>query len=685
MRIYTTLFSVGVAAIVFLLSACTDFPSTFVAPVFNTGLALPLADTSFTLDQLLQDSSFLKRDARNGNFAIVKDFALPTIKLGDSLAINSVSLNYATTINEQRDMIARYLKWNNIMLTVQKFDSTLPRSGTVEISPFEVDANIPFKPADEVDYVHFKSGTVFISAVNNLPIDVEIVNPKGYNQPGIVIATPGESNVFIPLSNEQRIIRRGSTIGRQDSPGGVLQFALDNRKLSAGTLIKLRVRSQGSGAGTVQYTEANTFLFTITLDNPQFRSARLALPQQHIDMNNEAPLPPDTRITEAEISAFAANLDVHNDFALGGNATLVMPQLINARTNQPYTYTFRIEKKQTQNIKLSNNGDVYRFTPDAFDQQQGGVITKLRMQFGVISDNSKAKEDFSESDVFSVSGIVSPIRFKSATGLNSSKKQVDFSSSVNLGTDDISNLNVQSFAFEKVLLDATIRNGSPLSGVFNGNVTLTDKKGTTLTTLHLDERTIGANSTTDISYELKDLELSAFPANAIINGTVRTLNGEQFTVSENSVIEGNARLSIPLAMRLTGGEYSTAGRLIFSDEIKQVQQNINTADVLIESRNRIPASVDVSIAFYDEAGTMTLLLPAGDSPQPLRINPAVNYEASKSFTRLSVSGKDVQKLLNSYRYTITARFATPAGIYSTFKSSDYLHLKVNIECKANTQ
>ncbi|MBL7976488.1 MAG: hypothetical protein JNJ85_16335 [Candidatus Kapabacteria bacterium] len=674
--------SLLVSLVVTLFVSCSDFPSEFVAPVFNTGLSIPLADTVISLNSLLTDTTFLKRNQSGGNYAIVQSFDLPTIRLGDSLSLNSVSFSYSTTFNQQQELLAQYQKWNTMTLSVARFDSTLPRSGAIQFNPLESEANVPLEMQNGVEDVSFKTGKLCIRAQNYLPIDVEIVTPKGYTTPGIVVVTPGEKQLFIPLNNDQRIIRKQQSRGDVHDIGGELSVDLAGHRISKSTVIKMKVRSDGSGNSAVAYNEANTFNLGFKITDVSLHSTKATIPQKELTFNNNAELPKDVKITQATVKDFAGKIDITNDFPLSGQATLVMPQLINARTNKEFVYSFRIEKRGVQTISISNNGDTYYLTPDAFDKQNGGAITALRMNCTVKTDAPTTAETFTETDVLSIKGVISPIHFSSAQGLGGAQKEITINTLANLNTNALPDVYFGSFTFKNIIIEGKINNGSSVAGVFNGKVALLDKFGSVLTEIPLAVRTITASNNNVISYTLSDVTLTAMPSTAKLNATIKTLNGETFTISENSSISGNVTITLPLVMSVLGGEFTTSDNLSFSNEILVRKDNINSIDVLLEAKNRIPVSLSTRVHFYNANGEVALSLPKENT---MEIPGSSSEVPEHSFTRLSVDSSDVYKILSAKRYSVISRFNTSNNQIQKFTSQDYTHIKLNLECKANTK
>ncbi|MBL7998225.1 MAG: hypothetical protein JNL32_06250 [Candidatus Kapabacteria bacterium] len=673
---------VSLAALPLLQWGCDQFPATVVAPVFNTGFALPMVDTAITLDQLITDTSFVKKNG-NGNVEIVQDFAIPAIRLGDSLSISSMNVNYSTGINGQKDVTERFTNWSTIVIPVRQLAPALPAPPSQSVFPeFTSSINSTIPTPSEVASASFSSGTLRLIVVNSLPVDAEIITPENRTETGVVISTPGEQPWFIPVTGEQRIVPAGGTRGEESSPGGVIRVAMNGKRLTPQSTVTMRVASRGSNGKSVAYTAQSGVTCRFRMENPVIDESEMSLNKQTIECSTDAKLPDDMTISSAEVESFVAKLTLRNDIALAGTGTLTMPQLINSTTGKPYTTTFRIEKKRSTTLNLTSGNENYRLTPDAFDKQNGNVVKTMRMNMSIRTDESATKERVTGNDVLAVTGTIGPVKFRSAEGTNTQSKTVRIQSTTDLSSGDLGTITMTSMKISSMYLTASLRNGSTSSGVLSGSIILRDKKGVELAVLPLSDRAIPASTTTQLEYRFDNVTVREFPSSAALDAVIRTTSGEKFTVGENSTIDGKATMRIPLAVNIQGGAYSTTSAIDIMAATGGAEKSITTADLLLESKNCLPANVGIHIAFFDANKKQLLVLPhSGDA---ISIRGAENGTAAQSFTRITLTADDIKAITNAKFTTVATSFSSPTDS-KQFRTNDFIHLKLNMECNATAR
>jgi hypothetical protein len=667
-------------------TGCDQLPTTIIAPVFNSGLSIPIIDSTITLTQFLGDTSLIRKNS-DGNLYLTQEFIIPPIRLGDSLNINPIAVNQSTGINEQNELLSKFEEWSTMFIPLSQLNPALPAgSGKTIFIASEQQLSTPVQTPKEISQAKFTSGSLRLILTNTLPVGAEVIAPNGYNQAGAIISSPGEQDWFIPLNDLQRKMTANSTRGEDSSPGGAIRVPLNTKRLTDQSLVKLTVKTEGSNGQTMDYTSKSGLTMMFRVDEPKIESARMQIKAQDFSFSTDAKLPDGTTIKSADISSFVATLNVRNDMPLSGDAELVMPQICHKQTKQPFRHPFKLLKKGTTEINLKDNSNMYCITPDAFDRNAGNIVTKLRTVINVKSNASSTAESVSENDKITVNGVIGPVTFSKAEGTNTDSKTVRFSTTSQFDIGDLRRLTIQNIRFDKMLMKAEINNGSTTSGVLKGSLILFGTNGLEVARIPLPEKRIVASTINTLDYEFTNLSLPAFPSSVKIDGEVVTENGSSFSVSENSIIEGKCAVSIPLAFSISGGRYSERSELSIGGDIQERKQNVNNASILIEAKNSISTSVRFSLEFFDTKGVKTLTVPV----QKGTTTPAISFNAgSKSnpvntFTRVDLSGDDVSKLLSAHSYIINTEFDSPQAS-QTLNTNDFLRLKVNIELGVNNR
>jgi hypothetical protein len=266
---------------------------------------------------------------------------------------------------------------------------------------------------------------------------------------------------------------------------------------------------------------------------------------------------------------------------------------------------------------------------------------------------------------------------------------------------NISNLTFDELVLKELDINMVIMNGAGIKGILSGTADIFGKAGNKLATIIITDHEIQAADfstpgvyipkETSINLNEKSLNLKEVPYSIKFNGSVRTVENQQFAVDATNRIDGKVVITIPLALRITGGKYTRDLTLLDIDaDVRKREKNVDYAELKIESRNRIPANIGLAMHFYDANKNKILSVPT-DAPTiaiaaaPVDAN-SIATEEARSFQRVKLTHDQTKALLNATYYTVEATFSTSGGSasFAKFMLNDYLKLKMGLDFKGNT-
>lgn len=689
------------------IQSCDELPSRFVAPIFDIGVTVPLVDSLVTLDQMVQDSALLRKDGL-GNLILVQRAALIETKIGDSLKLRPITVNYSSTIQEQTQILERVSFGYTTNLQLKTLYPSLPQPPATTVIPalgatkgdsFES----PILSPKEVEYASFRKATVQVIVRNNFPIDMEVGILPGQSSPGFVISTPGQKDIFMPLTALQKTVPKSQTRGDSSSTGGAITLQISDQMLTLDSRIKAVVTSLGSGGKPVSYDSTNILQVNVRIKNTTIRQAKLAISKQPLRFLVSTPLMDGATLSEAELLDFQTTLQMTNNFPVSGVATIHLPQLHRVTDGREFSQQLSIKKNQNTPIPLSSGGYAYRITPDSIDKvDNNSTIKDLHVFIDVLTDAipSTSMETFDEGNNFKLTGTINSLQLKYAAGTSLPQTNITFSSKVDFKPQG----NIDKISFNRLqakdsYLEMKLLNTAGVEAHFSGKASLLDAADKIITTVTIPLQTIRSATITGsktIPYEtilnipLGSLDIPEFPKYAKIEATVTTTPNTPFLVSNTDYFSGTAEVRIPLTVNIAGGNFHNMNTITVSSEIRERQKNMSSALLTFEAKNRIPANVSCNIQFYDAEGNVILKVPKTNlislSAAHSGGDGIADGEIKTSFS-LKIDSSDVTQILSASHYSFDFNFDAnnaSSNPYIKFLTSDYIHVRAMLEFKGNT-
>jgi hypothetical protein len=700
------LLSLLLIAIASSFTSC-NLPTDPKVPVLNTGAGIPLSNKVYSLNDLLQDSSTFQKDGSNNLIFVVND-TLPVQRLSDSLKINDITFNYENRLNDANGFVNAQTNLGSFTFPITLIFSELPPAPSTQvINPTPAGGNLVSATPilnDDIEEARLRRARFRIEIINNLPIDAEIGIPDGQTQAGIVIETPGESTVFLPFNQEQRVIPAGQTRGLAVTPGGLIQTILTNQRLTQQSRGIAKIISTGSNGQPVSYTGNSVIRVNAFLDSLEFIDATLSVPSRTLLYTFETPFESGMDITQATLDSFFFRMDIQNTLAVSGQATLTAPQLTNNKTNQILTSNFPINAKSNRTVNVNSGGDQWTLKADPSDIAGGfTTVQKIKFLLSVVTNEipKDDKKEFKESEGFVINGSARQMKLSFARG-NSLPSQV----TTVVTTSDIpsisntDNFNFTEIATEKVLLDLNLMNGIGVDAEIEGTAELLNENNAVLSTVTIPKSTINTAlfsnnrfipSKTTLPLSLNRISLSAFPKKIRSRLTISTINSKPFAIADTNTISAIFSIKIPLAVRIIEGVFAKESEFAIGSELSSVSESIQSASLLFEAVNTIPLNVDFVCEFKDSVGNVILSLPKtgkfslkGSSTN----SEGYSNSSTKSFQRIDLTNEEFQILQNSKNLRVRLNFDaqnSQGGDFVRFRTTDQTQVRIFLDVKISTK
>ncbi len=632
---------------------------------------MPLIDSSFSLEQILKDDSTLERDKQNGNYSLVSRFDIPAIKLGDSLSIQAINVNYSSSLNSNADLKRQLSSFDAVSIGLSQLDSACKGSGSGVVAASDRVVALPLKLGSGLKSVHILSGNLAITLQNNLPIDIDLASLPGSGSAICMVRTPGQPDIPHVGSGSQ-----ATRVGRAGSSSSTLkiQLPLAGATLNQNSVILLHTATSGSLGKSVSYSPSSTFQVDLQADAVQVGEASASLEAMPLQFEFEAALPNGTQISEGVIREFVANLQLKNDFAIRGTADISFPQLTGQQSKQALRLSVPVLPRSTQSIRLSNEGQAFVVAPDAVDKSKGNLVSSLHCVCTIHTEALPTIEDFNQYQRLAITGLISPLSFSRVSGYQSSSNESRFTFGSDLKGLQESGIVVGSADLKTIEIDCELNNATANQGYFSGTVNLLDLSGTVVATRDISPTLIAAQQSTIVHLRYSDMHLSALPARAVINGVLKAASSA-FIYNDNAALRGSVCVRVPLALRVKGGSYSSQASMSVQQSIRE---RVHSARMIVEAHNTIPADVGFHLDFFDANDRFVQRLPQTGE---LRVN---GYNGNGTHTAsgfaVDLDSSVAARVLQCTRTRSTVSFNTAQDSYVTFNSSDKLAVRVQLQC-----
>jgi hypothetical protein len=326
------------------------------------------------------------------------------------------------------------------------------------------------------------------------------------------------------------------------------------------------------------------------------------------------------------------------------------------------------------------------------------VIDSLRLVVEIQNDSVPfpARITVRSTDKLSLGGALNETQLEFARGTSLPSTMFNLSADVAFSlAPELEKLGFSEVRAEKLDVELRLINSAGADGRVSGTASIFGHSPRAMDSLVLEnqevKRAVEQNGallpvTTVFQAGRENIRLTEIPRRVNVTARGELLQNRPFFIQRTSTISGSALLSIPLAVRVTGGRYTDTVPFDFRSHIEAAQKNVESASLFLQTLNRIPAQVQVTMRFLDEAGKIVLTKP---DTEPLQLRAANGDTATPDEQRISLTSDNLTALKTARKLAFEVRFSTTPNLQTPlqtvrFRTSDFVRLRASLSLRVKT-
>lgn len=649
-----------------MLFSCVDLPNETTAPTWDVPLYFPLTDTTFVLEEMIEDDSsivasddpaslgllYYEQENTIDPFLVDSSLSLDGFSTSASQVIGSIVINDVDPISEE--------------ILVSEWSSH-SAGETVVFLESTSQLTIPFPRVDEFSYIILESGSLELTIENRLPIDIIMTEVKIKNAIGHEVVVEHPDTIFVPKENSITI--------PFDLGGKMIEDSLEYDGI---------IFSAGSGVTPVVLpVEAGTQITGIFKDLV-IEEAQAVLPEQEpFSTDSVVVFDDSTKIETAIFDEGNFEITFNNYLDVEINIDLEIENLINKSGN---TYTERVSLDRNELDKVISYPDLSEWkivtlipgTPTNELSYSAIVNTVPSTSPSTIKNTDSVSIDinFGEVTLAYVDGIVTPVSFEISEtdfdfDLGDLQEKFTYDE-LTWGNPGII-LTLNSSANMEIALDGLI-SGSNSSATNNMNFDVEISGGGTEV---VDLRDHGfVEFMNSFSNEIPSN--FSFSGNAIVNP-----NYVSGSVSKGDSVTGSVFVEIPLDIGIAGGSFIDTMLVDSIDMSDDDINGVNAFSITIEMTNALPIGIAISGAVLDEFGNELFPFPPLYNDNSEITVPAASVDdngyvisSSEIIQTIELEGDDARIFLKNPNLYLDVKMDTPSQNTVKFRNTDSIRMKV---------
>ncbi len=634
---------------------------TPVTPSWDITLNGSLASHSFSIKDILDKNPGKFQTGDNGVLVFNFNADIPSKSVGDALSVDGSSSSFASQVGA---FDINDISISQFNVTASNLGLNLPLNFPMIIPPFPFDvSNISVPSSSDFQEATISTADITVTLQNNIPCAVNNL-----------------SLIFSSSAGPMTTIQFPSSI--PDSQTTTQKVTLTN--VSIQNNIKLHLTGALAGTGTTPAVINNStgLAIQLTLQNVKVTHAIAKIPQINFAVQDSIIIDTATTIQSALIKSGTIDITAKIPFDVSGVVTYTFPDL--TQKNSPFIFTLPFNgTKQIKQPTISLAGYELRMSGSSHALLYNMSTTINSSGNNMVTINSTDQvtgtATFSKIVLQSFTGIIKP----TTVAINQST-YLDVGSINKLVSGHISLTNT------KIQL-VIIAPPSGLDYLITGS--LRGKNSTTGASAALSVPTnnnyiTGGNDTlkwsgTEITNFLNTF-LPKLPDSIILDGAV-TINpggNKVETINDSDSFGGNAVISLAAQGSLVNVTYSDTASMNWSKSNRDDVKKIDSVSVSFEFRNSIPFTLDVdSIVFYDSLYHKMLHYPKPGQALYHIGGSQIDQNGfssapTLSFLTFSVTGDDIQSILNSEHFVPSIRLNSSSSQSIALRTTDSISISM---------
>ncbi len=664
----------------FLLSGCFNSPKDFVAPSYNIKLSIPIADSTYTIDDFLGNDTTLTASTDPNILGVLfyhQTDDITTFTVSDNLKIDDFSSSTSQSIGSVKiDNVTPIV--TNIALS----DWTPFSGGQTVVVPALPSASSTqdFTTISQFESAVFETGILTLTFTSNLPIENDINS--------LIIRNKADGSIVIQSSTVIVIPANGSNQVTYDLAGITFKNQVE---------IEVLMSSPGSGGNSVTFPQNSGTDITADIGSFTLSSTTAILPaQDDFDVTDVVSIDDSTKVEIVKFDAGVFNVKFNNNLDLDININL---QINNLKKPDGTVYSKTVSlgrKEQNKNVSISSMKDwsIVTLTP-------GTPTNNLNYTATVSVPGTSDARTLKKEDNVTVDVSVTNLKINYVTGqIKLTSFNID-QTEFNIDLGDIKT---------KFTFDSLNVNDPQITLHLNSSVGIgVSFNGTILGRNNTDERSLSINSVISANsnqvfdlrnYGLKDFINgfhTSFPSSFTFTGS-GIVNPDYVigSVSKDDSVSGFIDTQLPLDIGIAGGTFRDT-TTIDTIEISDSDINgINSVFVTLNIENKIPAKISAKATILDKNTKVPLFdIPASyNSISEIIINPAevdnngFAIAAASTIQTIELKGEDARSFIRNRTIAFNLTLLTPpegSNAPVKFRNTDQIKVRISgsIDFKLN--
>jgi hypothetical protein len=654
----------------FALSCSVEKP---VAPKWETSIAVPLIDKTFTVRELVEDEEDLFFDQDSVlNFSVEK--SLDTYYVGERLKISAlekiVSADMGNFRVDSPDTVSVHVTFGEIYPPSQ----SIPPGQSVVVPAFEFQTDVKAAaPFSAFQYVKLSGGWLELTVVNDLPVPLGSP-PQAPLSAKIWGGSPSGEPLLVVEFPEA--IPPGSRRNLEVDVSGLL--------IPGRLYIQITGGSEGSRGQAVPIDPQHGFAVSVYLRDLAVEEAVARIPEQEIRTHASFPIKDTLAVQEAVIKRGAVAVDFENALPLGVRLSYEMPNF--QRDGKPLRGEFQLSPRTKRREWIDLAGVRITAQPGSRPGEQeldfdwlfstlstGSAMVSLRA-----SDSLHARLKLEEIVLSEITGEVGGIR----VGIDPIVRRIDV-------PDQVDSLEFERVTLELALehtLEFPARAHIVIEGSRDDGRTAEIALDPTLNPAPPDgprtDRFI-----IDQDYPGFKQWISMLPTSVLVRGSVEVgAPGWVGTVSEQDWLRGSVTISAPVAVRIP--EQTTRGKVDSlkskAEDREEVLDFVKGVRLVAEVENRLLFGGSVVLKFAHDSSLVY------EQPEvtvgPIGIDPARKTNGQIQPARRTIEIALGEAQLNFFRsdpiYSgVEVYFPGTGDQPAELRASDYLRVRAYLETR----
>ncbi len=339
---------VPLLALSFVVACSVEKP---VAPKWETKLAIPLIDKTFTVQDLLGDNDKIFID-QDGVVGLQIEKELSRYEVGERLKIDGIDRRFEAELGNFTVTAPDTGKVSISLAEIYPPAQNIPAGQETEIPGF--DFAVPPKavePFETFQYVKLASGTLEITIDNNLPIPLGVLPDKPLTAK--IHANSPDGEVLEVIDYTAQVPPYGRVTESIDLTGHVIPTQL---------YVEVAGASPGTDGQKVAIDPSWGFTVKVYVYNLKVAEAVAKIPTQHVEHKDTFPIQDSVAVRSATVKRGRITISIQNDLPINATIAYELPDF--QRDGTPLRGVLNLPARQftSQTIVL----DGYTLKPGDF-------------------------------------------------------------------------------------------------------------------------------------------------------------------------------------------------------------------------------------------------------------------------------------------------------------------------------